>query len=371
MTNKTIYLKGLNGIRAIAALAVVISHITLGLDKFGLDPYVFGAFEDGKPRTLDLASYGVSMFFVLSGFLITYLLCKEKEKESIDIKKFYLRRILRIWPLYYVYLFFCLVVIFLFGLDYHGASIYYYVFYAANIPFIMGTALPFLSHYWSLGVEEQFYMFWPWLNKIEHKKLIIVSVFLTILLIGTKISLHLFIPNTILEVAIGVTRFHCMLIGAIAALLFYEKNNMFLKITTFKPLQLFAWGILFLVAINQYHLASFIDNEIITIISAIIIIGQVTDKGVISLENALFDYLGKISYGIYVIHPLLIFLFSKVWVNISSYSLLNYFIVYTGVVLGTVLIAHLSYNYLEKPFLLLKTRKFSVVKSSASKNYLE
>ena len=87
MGDKIIYLPGLNGIRAIAALAVVIAHITLNFKDFGLDPYIFGAYDDGNPRTLDLAGYGVSMFFALSGFLITYLLCKEKEKTGYRHQK--------------------------------------------------------------------------------------------------------------------------------------------------------------------------------------------------------------------------------------------------------------------------------------------
>ena len=91
-SNKEIYLPGLNGIRAIAAIAVVISHITVRNKDFGLNPFVFGFFENGTPRGLDLAGYGVSMFFTLSGFLITYLLLHEKKKQLIDIKKFYFRR---------------------------------------------------------------------------------------------------------------------------------------------------------------------------------------------------------------------------------------------------------------------------------------
>ncbi|MAZ37152.1 MAG: hypothetical protein CL842_06855 [Crocinitomicaceae bacterium] len=101
MTKNIIYLPGLNGIRAIAAIAVVVSHITLSLDDIGLDSNIFGTYDSGKPRALDLAGYGVSMFFALSGFLITYLLWLEKEKQPIQIRKFYLRRMLRIWPLYY------------------------------------------------------------------------------------------------------------------------------------------------------------------------------------------------------------------------------------------------------------------------------
>ena len=67
-TTKTIYLPGLNGLRAIAAIAVVISHITLGLGSFGLNNKIFGTDLDGKASGLKLAGYGVTIFFTLSGF---------------------------------------------------------------------------------------------------------------------------------------------------------------------------------------------------------------------------------------------------------------------------------------------------------------
>jgi peptidoglycan/LPS O-acetylase OafA/YrhL len=103
---KVLHLRGLNGIRAIAAVAVLISHISLALPLFGLDPLFTD--KKGEPAGVLMASYGVTMFFVLSGFLITYLLLQEKEIQQIHIRHFYFRRILRIWPLYYLFLVSCI-----------------------------------------------------------------------------------------------------------------------------------------------------------------------------------------------------------------------------------------------------------------------
>lgn len=89
------YFPGLNGLRAIAALVVIVWHADIFIVSFSLAD--FGLKQSG------LAGYAVNLFFVLSGFLITYLLMVEKEKTgTIDVKKFYMRRVLRIWPLYYV-----------------------------------------------------------------------------------------------------------------------------------------------------------------------------------------------------------------------------------------------------------------------------
>jgi peptidoglycan/LPS O-acetylase OafA/YrhL len=361
VSNKTIYFPGLNGLRAIAAIAVVISHVTLNLKEFGLNPDILGCFQDG----LLLAGYGVSIFFVLSGFLITYLLQAEKEIHEIDVKKFYLRRILRIWPLYYLYLTIAVISIVVLRYDLNIKSLMLYLFYAANVPFILGTTLPFLSHYWSLGVEEQFYLFWPWFNK-RIDSLAFPIIILVILFIGTKITLHLLHPNSIFELAIHVTRFHCMMIGALGAVLFKQNNKLFLNVLDNKLSQSICWFIIFLVAINKFHFASVIDNEIISVVALFLIIGQIRMKNrIINLEVPWLDFLGKISYGIYVIHPFLIFFLAKLFNKLLINEFYKYALVYFLVLVSTILVSYLSYTYIETYFLNLKKR-FMVVNSSGS-----
>src|SRR5688572_30760956 len=96
MAQAKVFFKGLNGLRFFAALAVIITHVELMKGVFGLPSYW------QEPFFFDLGGLGVYFFFVLSGFLITYLLLVERRQIGrISIKKFYVRRILRIWPLYY------------------------------------------------------------------------------------------------------------------------------------------------------------------------------------------------------------------------------------------------------------------------------
>lgn len=367
MRNNPIYFPGLNGLRAIAAIAVVISHITLSLKDFGLDPTVFGTFNDGKAKGLDLAGYGVSVFFVLSGFLITYLLKKEKDLGEISIKKFYTRRILRIWPLYYLYLIISIVAVLVIGLDINLKSLFLYLFYAANIPFILGIGLPFITHYWSLGVEEQFYLFWPWYVK-KASSLVLPILIMIVVLISVKSVLHLLYPNSLLESIIHVTRFHCMMIGALGAILFESNNILFHRLVDNKLTQFVCWIILTLVAINKFHLISFIDNEIISIVALCIIIGQIKVRNrIVNLEVNILDFLGKISYGIYVIHPLLIFIFSIILGSIDMELPYKYIMVYFVIIGTTILLSYYSFTYFESYFLKFKKR-FIVVKSSATKN---
>ena len=99
MSRQIIYFPGLNGLRFLSALAVIITHVELMQDKLGLE----NLWNDLLVHNLGVI--GVSFFFVLSGFLITYLMIEERDSfKSFSVKSFYLRRIFRIWPLYFLIL---------------------------------------------------------------------------------------------------------------------------------------------------------------------------------------------------------------------------------------------------------------------------
>jgi peptidoglycan/LPS O-acetylase OafA/YrhL len=159
-----------------------------------------------------------------------------------------------------------------------------------------------------------------------------------------------------------------MLAGALTATWYYNKNELFIRTTTNKILQLISWVGFGIIALNKFHFASVLDNELCAIITCIIIVGQIESKGIINLENKFFDLVGKWSYGIYVIHPIIIFLFSTFLKNSTPYLFLNYLIVYGAIFGATLLLAGLSYRFYERPFLRLKIRRFTVVQSSNSRS---
>lgn len=164
-----IFFPNLDGLRFISFLVVFLFHAHLSVFSYLIDsqPKVYGVIE----FLFRHGNLGVNFFFVLSGFLITYLLIKEKEfTGTIHVPNFYVRRILRIWPLYYL----CVLVGFVGfgilkqitgGVIEENANPWYYTFFAANFD-IMHTwpekpdAL-LLSVLWSVAVEEQFYLTWP------------------------------------------------------------------------------------------------------------------------------------------------------------------------------------------------------------------
>ena len=359
MTNK-IYLPGLNGLRAIAASAVIISHIGLHLDMFGLV----------KLGGYDLGSFGVTIFFTLSGFLITYLLlCENLLKSAIDVRKFYIRRILRIWPLYFAYLFIVLLYLH-FKIN---SDIWYYIFVVPNIPFAMNAAvggvlyIPFIGHYWSLGVEEQFYAFWPWIvKKIKNLKYFLLLFIMAFFVL--KIALSATHTLRTLQVFLHYTRFGCLAIGGFGAYLFHTKRDS-VKFLNHPVFELSAWLIIILIALKSFHLFSIIDHEIISVVTCVIIYSQINNpKKIISLENKIFDYLGKISFGMYIYNPLVIAIVAGFLRNISYNNGPIYIIlIYCTVFASVVLISHISYNGFEIKFLKFK-EKFMTVPSAASKS---
>lgn len=368
---KPIYFPGLNGLRALAALSVVVFHLTRDFENFNLSPYLFGTHADGTPRGFAMAGFGVTIFFSLSGFLITYLLLAEKKQQEISIPNFYVRRILRIWPLYYLYLIAAIIVIVYFGMRFSGGVLLCYIFFGANFPFILEniphvaeTTLPFLRHYWSLGVEEQYYLFWPWVvKKIKTRLDVFVIGFITVFIV-LKCFFHFFFMHSIVAASFNVIRFDCMLIGSLGAIYYFNQQPLFMKFFTSKITQVGAWLIVVLLLLNVFHIASIIDHELVSVVTVMLVIGQITIKNrLVNLDLKICDFLGKISYGMYVIHPLIIFFSGKLFKPLQLPNVIKYIAVYSFVMGLTILLAWLSYEYFEKRFLKMKM-KFTTVASS-------
>ena len=172
-----------------------------------------------------------------------------------------------------------------------------------------------------------------------------------------KLVLHFIFHIDIAEIIIDAFTFQCMMIGGIGAILYKRQNTLFLKLADSKIGQGVAWLFVFFILINRYHIASVIDIEIISCVTVVIIVGQINVKNrIFNLEKKGFDFFGKISYGIYVYHPLLIFLMSKVLAPLVFPYWEKYLLVYFSVIGVTVLVAYLSYTYLESYFLRIKER---------------
>lgn len=335
---------GLNGIRAIAAISVIISHTIQDGRSFGFE----------KVGGLPAAGYAVTVFFTLSGFLITYLLLLEKDVfKRINLRDFYVRRVLRIWPLYFFYICVTLLTTFIiFGHpDKNIKYIWLYIFFIPNIAFNLKLYPAFMPHLWSIGVEEQFYVFWPLFirNTLRLKKNIIIFVVAFLILkLGLKLlSVH--IHNKLPFSIVSSMRFDCMAIGSLFAI-FYKEAFIVKKYVLF--LGQFLFWIIFACSFFRLTFFSIYGDEVISLLTGFIILGQVNkSSSFISLENPLFNFLGRISYGLYVYHVLIIFLLKVLFTDTLHYQFQSIVLLILIVLISTIIVAFFSYQYFEYYFI--------------------
>lgn len=350
---KALYLPGLNGIRALAASAVLVAHLN---DHLLLH-------EASSLPALNSGRFAVSMFFALSGFLITYLLMLEKEKtQTVSIPKFYMRRILRIWPLYFTYIAATLVFAWSTDSTVNLLALLLLGLFAANVNDVLAMSTPHTSHYWSLGVEEQFYLFWPWLIRLgKHvgKSILAFLIFFTLLKVGIRFGMGGF---STAYTFVFMTRFDCMAIGGLAAWLAYSGIPGNLKPILFNSLvQIFSWLSLIAVVADLLPVPTLVQHQVVAFLTAIIMLNLTQNpKPLISLEGKVWNFMGDISFGLYVWHPLLIALLGNFifGLDLSMKAKLGLFIALAPAL--SVLTAYLSLRFLERPFLKLKD-KFALI----------
>jgi peptidoglycan/LPS O-acetylase OafA/YrhL len=369
------FFPGLNGLRAIAALSVLIKHTVAFLGIFGY--HNIGRFN--IDRFLLSGHQSVLLFFVLSGFLITYLLLKEQESTgAICLKRFYKGRILRIAPLYLLIIgiSFLLYILFYGQIpSYHEPShplkTFLLLLTLPNLALVLDTPVNCAGHLWTLGVENQFYLIWPLLI-IRYKKSVfwmmtsVIAIkaliqWMLIPLIAAHTDAHTNI--NLLSSFLNLFAIESMAIGGIGAWLVLTHRINILNIIFHPILQVLTYiTIIWLVYQNSFGGVSQFTETLITPIVFLSLILNVScnPRSILKYENRVFNYLGQISYGIYMFHPVVIFLllwglfqyqktpFDHIW-------LVD--LIYAASVITTIIIAGLSYKYFEAPILRLKNRK--------------
>ncbi len=390
------YFKGLDGLRFFAALAVFFTHVELikkftGFGSHWIDPEEritkFTVFQSVMSKEIDplspLIAYssalGVVFFFVLSGFLITYLLLKEKESnKTIQIGKFYLRRAFRIWPLYYLIFilgFFVLPNLELFAVP--GQDVFFnqnfwgnlmlYAFFMPNLAFsIYTTAVPNIGQSWSIGVEEQFYLLWPLL--IRKSKNVLKSIlWIAGSIIALKGILLLSFPFIKLEALVVIKKFlamsklECMALGGLGAYVLFNKKEEVLRII-FKPVsQIMA---VVVIPILIYFIPTAFEDvlHLLFSVSFLVIILNVAgnEKVLLRFENPILQYLGRISYGFYMFHVMCIVFTIHIldkYIGLDNDITTPQHILLYGIsFLLTVAVSSLSYHIFEKAFIRLKDK---------------
>ena len=374
--NNKIYFPNLNGIRFIAAFLVIIHHIEQIKNLFGLES------KWTNPAINLIGPLGVILFFVLSGFLITYLLLvEEKEMKGISIKSFYIRRILRIWPLYYLIIFlsfFLIPQISFLNLTGWSDHIYddfflklvLFVFFLPNLALVLFPPVAYASQTWSVGVEEQFYLIWPILIKnVKNKKRLLYTIifgYLFLKLVVFNLIQDFLFWNDYMSYAKAFFEsfnIDCMAIGGLFAVYLFE-NDKKIKLFISRYTQIIVYTILLILLLNGIKIP-YVNFEFYAVLFGVVILNLAANENtILKLENKLFHYLGKISYGLYMYHPLAIVITLKI---LAIFKIDNIVIQYLSVISITILIAGVSYRYFESYFI-QKKLKFSKILSGDNAN---
>lgn len=319
-----------------------------------------------------MSRHAVVLFFVLSGYLITYLLITEKEKfGTIAIRKFYIRRMLRIWPLFYAAILLAFLIIplntFRHDVPYNLKTIAWYALFIPNFALMAGYQLPTIAPLWSIGVEEQFYALWPVFLKRINNILLFLLIFLGVYV---AVKWWLLLSGNVwspFSINFNFFSYDTLAIGGIAAWL-YAKGHPVLKVIYHPLTQIVSW-LFFGVSLvaGPFDIHYIINKEIYSLDFAIIILNVSTNPStLISLRGKLFDFLGRISYGMYVLHPFIIVgtaallkgVIPRLHGKPLQLAVIGFFVVPL-----TIGAAWLSYRYFESVFLRRK-EKYSKVPSA-------
>lgn len=337
------YFPSLDGLRALSITLVLFAHLS---NPFKVSTAI-------RNSIVHLGVLGVQVFFVISGFLITTLLLKEKVlKADISLKDFYFRRLLRIMPVAFLYLLCIAVLNAFFHLNIPLRCFVGATFFVANLAYFQGSW--YTAHYWSLSIEEQYYLVFPLLLKRFTRKIHLFLVFAILIIIGLRTWAYSFtFPDSALMRTIGFLIYQSdgVLIGSLMAVLcfkrklplkFLERNGVYISIVLPICIWLFHSGIIGYDSVNPAISC--------VLIALFILCCMICRHSLLYnlLNHKYIMWLGRLSFSIYI------------WQQLFT-STDGKFGPFTKLPLNVLLLAvtsYCSYFLFEKRFLLLK-EKFS------------
>lgn len=340
------YYEKIDGLRFIAISAVLVHHMAS----------IFSTY-------IDWGYFGVDLFFVISGFLITSILLKPTGTFKKNFTNFIVRRALRIFPLYY----FVLFVLVIAGHAVVRENIISLLTYTFNYKVAHIDIHNPVEHFWSLCVEEQFYLFWPFLILSLRKRLELLTLVIFLIVAFAYCQIHFnILPSIQIYNYTGLpSRMGSLGLGGLGAILFLKPTKISNIILNSSKIEFIIWPVLVLALIYRIPI-------LLGVCSLFFVLKAASDSFHSKFLNRLLIhkkvlFIAKISYGLYIYHVPIIYyatphLFDPIWHRIDfdalgSLSVLQYhswlvkFPLYSAL---TIVISKLSYDYFERPILKLK-----------------
>ncbi len=373
MTNR-IYFPYLDVVRFIVAFMIIIYHSYMAWrGNFGEIGFLsaqtyttltpFGKLVNTFLKNFEI---GVDIFFLLSGFLITYILIKEKENfGKIDVFKFIVRRTLRIWPLYFFII--AISPLLVSNISGEGPNYLANIFFVGNFNTIRTTTWTYpFAYFWSICIEEHFYLVWPFIIMlIPNKHLLKIFIGLIMFSIGFRIYSAMTIEYYWFTLYLHTfARMDVLVLGAIGAY-FYAKKPFVIKLNRF--LRYLIWIVLIVVLSTEstvswdnVFLAGFKKYLFMGLVSVILLDYNFNNKFKhVVKPNSIFHYFGKVSYGIYMYGNIILGIIVN---KILAWGINNLWIYIIIVTVTSLVIPAISYEVFEKQILKLKKR-FTVIQT--------
>ncbi|MFK7787289.1 MAG: acyltransferase family protein [Crocinitomicaceae bacterium] len=359
-----VYFEHLDVLRFVAAIMIVFLHSYESIGWFDadissqLDFVSNNAYADQFMKNLGI---GVDVFFLISGFLITYLLLEEKKRfGTIAIKKFIVRRILRLWPVYFAIVLVAPVLVIL--TQSPDPNYLPNLFFLGNFDTIATQSWDYpFHHFWSICIEEHFYFVWPLVIAfIPFKYLLRVFIALIAVSIGFRCYAVEYLDHSWFQIYLNtLSRMDVIVIGAIAGY-FYSKQKFDFKLPKYARITLLAT---LLVSLALYPISSWeslLEAGFKKYFYMGIILVLFLDYNFNSTykhrlkSNSILHYFGKVSYGIYMYGNIVLLLIIKqiMW----RFDIRSIWVYFTLVLIFSILIPIASYELFERPILKLKNR---------------
>lgn len=358
--NRRLYYTKLDSLRFFAFLLVIWQHVFFNF---------FLNLSNNK-STIELISIffktggiGVHIFFVISGFLITYLLIQEEKVcKRINITYFYIRRFLRIWTLYYLVLglgIFILPQVFS-AFKFEG-NIMKNLFFLNNFDNI-SVQVPNIGIAWSVAIEEQFYLFWPIVFYfVKNKKLLGFFIIICFLL---SVLFAFYYPSKAYFHTFSNVRY--LMAGCFGALIYSGNESKINKFLTVQFNYFYFVVLTILLLIFSSHYFSWIASIslfLFPILYLYVVVFHISQSN--SSNQTIFSKLGKYTYGMYLYHPIII-IFTKIAFDLMGINYHKNLIAIIGIfiisLIITIIVAYYSYELFEKKILKFKN-KFAIVKT--------
>ena len=341
MSDRLAKIPQLDALRAVAAIAIIAYHY---MPEFGFGRLPYGWI-------------GVDLFFVISGYLITAILLRQKAspiERPLVLRNFIIKRSLRLFPAYFAFIAVFAVLMVTTGLwswD-RGQGIWYWTYTSNILQFVHGPKAGHLTHLWSLAVEEQFYLFWPWLV------IFIRGSWLNRTVLGLVIFSFIFKSFSGIEGVRMLTISHFDTLGC-GALIAMHRPSMPRLLGFMERYQwpILALGGTMLLFHEEVRHVEVLKNFAVLSISTTLVIGCLAGfRGGVGwlMDKQWLSHLGRISYGLYLFHkpiPLLL----KLVLARAHLTLPDPLLLIICITLAWC-IAELSFRFLETPFLRLKQR---------------